>query len=129
MDNLGDLVAELHAIVSAAKPMITWTCMDAIQESREACGGHGYLKAARLGDLRSISDPSVTYEGDNNVLLQQTSNWLLRQWASVQDKDKTTSPLDSCSFLQNRKVILNSKFQRKTLAEISINCKLLWVNI
>lgn len=38
------MAAEVHAIVSAMKPLITWTCASALQESREACGGHGYLK-------------------------------------------------------------------------------------
>lgn len=40
---------EMHALSSAAKPICTWTVRDVIQESREACGGHGYLKCARLG--------------------------------------------------------------------------------
>lgn len=37
-------VSEVHALVSSSKPLITWTARDAIQEAREACGGHGYLK-------------------------------------------------------------------------------------
>jgi len=41
-------VSEIHAMVSANKPLVTWTCRDAIQECREACGGHGYLKGFLL---------------------------------------------------------------------------------
>lgn len=97
---------------------------DTIQESREACGGHGYLKASRLGDLRDINDPSVTYEGDNNVLGQQTSNWLLRQWGNLQKTGETTSPLGTCSFLKNFRAILNTKIVVRNLEEITnFNCK------
>lgn len=35
---------EMHAISSAAKPACTWAIRDAIQDCRESCGGHGYLK-------------------------------------------------------------------------------------
>ncbi|XP_037959957.1 peroxisomal acyl-coenzyme A oxidase 3 [Teleopsis dalmanni] len=80
-ETLTQLVSEIHAVISSLKPLITWTARDALQEAREACGGHGYLKASKLGDLRNDHDPSCTYEGDNNVLGQQASNWLLRQWS------------------------------------------------
>lgn len=36
--------AEMHALSSAAKPVCTWMARDAIQDCRESCGGHGYLK-------------------------------------------------------------------------------------
>lgn len=35
---------ELHAICSAGKSIVTWLCRDAIQDCREACGGHGYMR-------------------------------------------------------------------------------------
>ena len=99
-------VSELHALISSSKPMFTWLTRDAIQEARECCGGHGYLKAANLGELRNNHDATVTYEGDNNVLGQQASNWLMKQWnGSIQ------SPLGTVNFLNHRGKILRSTFQ------------------
>lgn len=37
---------ELHALSSATKPLCSWIARDAIQDCRESCGGHGYLKSA-----------------------------------------------------------------------------------
>ncbi|CAD6997130.1 peroxisomal acyl-coenzyme A oxidase 3 [Ceratitis capitata] len=104
---LTQIVSEIHAVISSSKPLITWTARDAIQEAREACGGHGYLKASKLGDLRNDHDPSLTYEGDNNVLGQQASNWLLRQWNGTVE-----SPVGTANFLKNRADILQHTYER-----------------
>lgn len=35
---------EIHALSSAAKPLCAWIGLNAVQDCRESCGGHGYLK-------------------------------------------------------------------------------------
>lgn len=78
--SLAELGQEIHAVACAAKPISGWLCRDTIQECREACGGHGYLAASRLGELRDDHDANNTYEGDNNVLQMQTSNFLIGKY-------------------------------------------------
>lgn len=117
-------MAETHAIICATKPLVTWSCRDAVQECREACGGHGFLKAARLGDIRNINDPCTTYEGDNNILGQQTSNWLLRQWQLLSEENRLLSPLNSCSFLKDSQNILKKTFIGSRMQDVlNFQCK------
>jgi len=109
--------AEMHAISSSMKPLAGWLARDAIQECREACGGHGYLSCAGIGRLRDDNDANCTYEGDNNVLLQQTSNWLLTIWAHP-NKEKLAKemPLNTLSFMSN--LPKNFKFRAQTKQDL-----------
>jgi acyl-CoA oxidase len=68
-EKIGNIGAEMHALSSCAKSVCTWASRDLIQECREACGGHGYLRVAGLGDLRNDVDPSCTYEVSICLLL------------------------------------------------------------
>uniref|UniRef100_A0A182W7I8 Acyl-coenzyme A oxidase n=1 Tax=Anopheles minimus TaxID=112268 RepID=A0A182W7I8_9DIPT len=98
-ENIGATGMEVHALSSAAKPVCTWAARDGVQECREACGGHGYLKLSTIGDLRGNNDPNCTYEGENNVLIQQASNWLLSVRSKGYEKFAEVSPLGSAQFL------------------------------
>ncbi|KAI5641646.1 acyl-CoA oxidase domain-containing protein [Phthorimaea operculella] len=98
-DNAAGKGIELHALSSAVKPVCAWTSRDGIQNIREACGGHGYLKAARIGDLRNDNDANCTYEGENSLLLQQASNWLINVWGRRNKITKEDTPYRSLEFL------------------------------
>jgi len=126
-DDQPDLGAEIHALSCVGKAISAFLARDSIQESRECCGGYGYLKASRLGELRDDHDPNCTYEGDNNVILQQTSNYIMKKL-----KEKLTgniseikSPLGSLDFLDNMDQILTQNsvhlFGDKPIQDESLN--------
>lgn len=67
--------------------------------------------ASGLGSLREDNDANCTYEGDNNVLLQQSANWLLNLWIQLQKGGDITelTPLGSATYLQSARDILKNK--------------------
>lgn len=73
---------------------------------------------SRLGDIRSEHDANCTYEGENNVLIQQASNWLLNQWSNVINKKPIVSPMGSADFLENAHDILQTKFHCYNMTDV-----------
>ncbi len=96
-----DLTEELHDVQSSGKPLAelteedlkrqrelegwaaglkaysTWHASHAINVSREACGGAGYLDENQLSLIRGDIDVFTTFEGDNTVLTQLIAKELL----------------------------------------------------
>ncbi|XP_063974063.1 peroxisomal acyl-coenzyme A oxidase 3-like [Diachasmimorpha longicaudata] len=116
-DDLASEGLEIHALSSAAKPYCSWLARDIIQDCREVCGGMGYLKVARLGDLRADHDANCTYEGENNVLIQQASNWLLGFSHNFYTKQEIISPLGTIDFLMRQEEILKDRFRSTSREE------------
>lgn len=83
---------DLETLAAALKPLSTWHALDTLQEAREACGGAGYMFENRLVGLRQDLDIYVTFEGDNNILLQLVGKRLLTDFAG-QFKDKDAAAL------------------------------------
>ena len=73
---------ELETLAAAIKPAATWHALDTLQEAREACGGAGYMTENRFTSLYADLDVYVTFEGDNNVLLQLVAKRLLSDYAA-----------------------------------------------
>ncbi|NYE18678.1 acyl-CoA dehydrogenase [Microbacterium immunditiarum] len=72
---------DLETLAAALKPLSTWNALATIQEAREACGGAGFLAENRFVGLHQDLDVYVTFEGDNNVLLQLVGKRLLSDFA------------------------------------------------
>ncbi|MEV8218337.1 acyl-CoA dehydrogenase [Microbacterium sp. NPDC077391] len=72
---------DLETLAAALKPLSTWHALDSLQEAREACGGAGFMFENRLVGLRADLDIYVTFEGDNNILLQLVGKRLLTDFA------------------------------------------------
>lgn len=77
----------LHVVSSAFKATFTWHNMRTLQECREACGGQGLKTENRIGHLKSEYDVQSTFEGDNNVLMQQVSKALLAEYIAAKKKN------------------------------------------
>jgi acyl-CoA oxidase len=73
---------DLETLAAALKPLSTWAALDVLQETREATGGAGYMAKNRLTGWRADLDIYVTFEGDNNVLLQLVGKRLLTDYAA-----------------------------------------------
>lgn len=72
---------ELESSAAGLKAYATWHASHAINVSREACGGAGYLDENQLSLIRGDIDVFTTFEGDNTVLTQLVGKELLSAYA------------------------------------------------
>lgn len=71
------VIQDLHGISSAIKPKSGWFATETIKECRQMLGGHGYSSFSKLAVLYNDNDINNTWEGDNNVLIQQATKYVL----------------------------------------------------
>lgn len=83
-----ELIKTIHIVSSAFKAVLTWHNMRTLQECREACGGQGLKTENRVGHLKGEYDVQSTFEGDNNVLMQQVSKTLFGEYVAAKKRNK-----------------------------------------
>lgn len=74
--------------------------------------------ASGLSQLHNENDASCTYEGDNNVLVQQVSKWLFQLWQKRNDTNVFVTPLESVLFLAQADAILSKKFYIMSMTDM-----------
>uniref|UniRef100_A0A803MW07 Acyl-coenzyme A oxidase n=1 Tax=Chenopodium quinoa TaxID=63459 RepID=A0A803MW07_CHEQI len=78
----------IHVVSSALKAMLTWHSMRTLQECHEACGGQGLKTENRVGHLKGEYDVLLTFEGDNNVLMQQVIKALFGEYLATEKQNR-----------------------------------------
>eukprot|EP00944_MAST-04C_sp_MAST-4C-sp1_P003797 g3797.t1 len=75
----GNDVEALHIASSGLKALCSRITADGIEACRKACGGHGYLLASGLPELYGTYLQTVTVEGENYMIAQQTTKGLMKK--------------------------------------------------
>lgn len=73
-----ELLNELHVISSGLKSTCSTIAADGMEDCRKCCGGHGYSQFSGIPDLYASFVHICTAEGDNHILTQQTTRYLLK---------------------------------------------------
>ncbi|CAI2360375.1 unnamed protein product [Moneuplotes crassus] len=111
-----------HLISSVSKAIYTWNTFDTCSEGRQACGGLGFSSYNALGSIIPVMDLNRTWEGDNNVLMQQAGKLILQNLAYV----FTEKPLMPTFEFLTSEIPLVTPF-RKTLNDVTNLLKLLTI--
>lgn len=107
----------IHVLSSGYKAMFTWHDMKTLQECREACGGQGLKTENRIGHLKGEYDVQSTFEGDNNVLMQQVSKALFSEYSAARKKQKPLRGL-GLEHMNNNRPIIPAILDSSTLRNI-----------
>ncbi|EGV64025.1 fatty-acyl coenzyme A oxidase [Yamadazyma tenuis] len=102
---------------ASLKSTCTWLAADLIDQSRQACGGHGYSGYNGFGKAYNDWVVQCTWEGDNNVLAMSVGKPLIRSIDEILNKDKKAS--GSISFLNNAKQYLNEDNVLKSFEDVN----------
>ena len=73
-------VKEIHTISSYLKVASTWARLKTLRKIRELCGGHGYSTSSFIPTMLNYAEVGVTWEGGNEVLIQQTAKNLMEEF-------------------------------------------------
>lgn len=120
-----EMIKTLHVVSSAFKATLSWHNMRTLQECREAIGGQGLKTENRIGQLKGEFDVQCTFEGDNNVLMQQVSKVLLAEYMSAKRTNKPFKGLGLEHMNESSPVIplqLSSDVLRSTGFQTDILC-------
>ena len=90
------------------KARVSWNTTSVAQETRSVLGGHGYSAFNNYSSFFHDNDINNTWEGDNNMMLQQTCKYLMKNIPK-----QTKTKIIDLSFVWNLVTIDEEKLEGK----------------
>lgn len=87
-------IKELFSVSAGVKAFTTWATSEIIDQSRQACGGHGYSGYSGFGQGYNDWAVQCTWEGDNNVLTLSTGRSLIQSALAAKKGKKVGAAVD-----------------------------------
>eukprot|EP00762_Andalucia_godoyi_P005555 ANDGO_00617.mRNA.1 Acyl-coenzyme A oxidase len=122
-------IKEVHVVSSAMKAMCSWYASDTVIECRDVCGGHGYSATNRFGTMIDDLQITKTYEGVNEVLLQQCAQAILRDFQDHFKGGAVPALVGTVTFLGKeaaRAVRDRNPYSKRRTSEASLMDPLMW---
>lgn len=106
----GDIknLPEVHATSSGLKAISTIFAANGMEECRKACGGHGFSSFSGIGELFTTYVSNNTLEGENYMIIQQTTRFLIKSLREVQSGKKLVGNISYLNDLEDRVLAIGS---------------------
>lgn len=111
-----DQMEEMHHLSSGFKALYTQRTMDSLLLIRQCIGGAGYSAWSGIPSIVSDFSSSVTYEGDNTVMAQQSFRFLQKMYKRVRKNKKID---DRYEYLQNIDYLLSLQCKANSAEEFT----------
>lgn len=113
----------MHHILSGIKSLCTEEVIKGIDIARRSAGGAGYLAGAGFVELMELASPAPTFEGDNTVMLLQSSRYVFKMIKKVKKGQQLEFPF---TYISDAKDLISIKGKGKSIDElldIDLLCK------
>lgn len=97
----------MHHLTSGLKSLCTQRCVDGLYVTRQSIGGAGMTEWSGIPAAIAFLGPSVTYEGDNSVMAQQSFRYLKKVFKRINNpKENDQKDYSVLNYLREAKIIL-----------------------
>ena len=98
--NIFDGLDTLHHLLAGFKDRQSEESVQGVDACRRSAGGAGYLSNAGFTEMADVASPFPTFEGDNTVMVLQSSRYIFKLLALDQQGKKLPFPFQYINRLQ-----------------------------